>query len=90
MSQKLKKGQQPERDKDAKKSARRDRSHFTKQPAEEAKTATKGKDMRTVHTKCHYIGRRRDIKQEQAGFRKARYWSSQVCEQNSVCCICRL
>lgn len=38
--------QKPERDKDAKKSARRDRSHFTKQPAEEAKTATKGKDIK--------------------------------------------
>lgn len=38
--------QKPERDKDAKKSARRDRSYFTKQPAEEAKTATKGKDIK--------------------------------------------
>lgn len=67
-----------EKDKDVKRSARRDRNHFTKQPAEKAKAAAKRKDTRTVYTKAHHIGRRRDTKQEQAEFRKGKSCIDQI------------
>lgn len=92
MSQRLKKGQQPERKIRTWRGPRGEIEATSPSNLQRKQTVTKRKGMRAFHTKWH--GRRRDTKQELAGFRKGKscidhifihiFVLRQILEQSSV------